>query len=554
VFSPGITARSVTVTIVGDQTAEPSETFRVDLTEPRNATLADGQSVVTVLDDDTLTKAEITSPAPGSHLSTSTVTFTWTAGAGAVQYWLSVGTTPGGTQIYNASQGTDLSRTVSGLPTDGSPVHVRLWSLLGADWAVNDYSYVAAGGLPRLSIADAAVTEGHAGTTNATFTVTLAPATGTTVTVGYATSDGTATAGSDYTAASGTLTFAPQQTTQSFTVTVHGDRVIEPDETFQVVLSGLSGATLGRATAEGRILNDDHAARDLDGDGHSDIVWRHTGGALYVWQMNGTAIEASSYLLPIGLGWTIQGMGDFNGDGKSDVLWREATSGATYVWFMNGAAMIGAGYTASQTDNTWTIQGVGDFDGDGKSDILWRHTGGALYVWQMDGTSTKKSSYLLPISLAWQIQGLGDFDGDGKTDILWRETPSGATYVWFMDGASTISAGYTASQTDNTWTVQGVGDFGADGRSDILWRHTGGALYVWQMEGTATKKSSYLPPISLAWQIKQLGDFDGDGKTDILWREDPSGSTYEWLMDGAVTVGAGYTASQTDNSWVIQAR
>ena len=148
VFSPGITARKVTVTIVGDQTAEPSESFRVDLSEPRNATLADGQAVVTIADDDTLAKAEITSPPSGSHLSSSTVTFTWSAGTGALEYWLSVGTTPGGAQIYNASQGTDLSRAVSGLPTDGRAVHARLWSLLGTEWAVIDTSYVAAGGRP----------------------------------------------------------------------------------------------------------------------------------------------------------------------------------------------------------------------------------------------------------------------------------------------------------------------------------------------------------------------------------------------------------------------
>ena len=198
-------------------------------------------------------------PAPGSHLSSSTVTFTWTAGAGAVQYWLSVGTTPGGTQIYDASQGTDLSRTVSGLPTDGRAVHARLWSLLGTEWAVIDTSYVAAGGLPRLSIADATVTEGHAGTASATFTVTLAPASGATVTVGYATSDGTATAGSDYTAASGTLTFAPQQVTQTITVPVQGDGAIEPDETFTVTLSLPTNATIGAGggQAVGTIVNDD---------------------------------------------------------------------------------------------------------------------------------------------------------------------------------------------------------------------------------------------------------------------------------------------------------
>jgi chitinase len=263
VFSPGLTARKVTVTIVGDHAAEPSETFRVDLSELRNATLADGEAVVTIADDDTLAKAEITSPPPGSQLSSSTVTFTWTAGSGALQYWLSVGTTPGGTQVYDASQGTSLQGTVSGIPTDGSTVHVRLWSLLGTEWGVNDYWYVAAGGtvptLSTLSIAGAAVTEGNAGTTNATFTVTLTPASSVTVTVEYATSDGTAAAGSDYMAGSGTLTFAPQVTTQTLTVAVHGDAVSEPDETFAVTLTNPVEAVIASAgrQAVGTILDDD---------------------------------------------------------------------------------------------------------------------------------------------------------------------------------------------------------------------------------------------------------------------------------------------------------
>ena len=73
---------------------------------------------------------------------------------------------------------------------------------------------------------------GTAGTTNATFTVTLSAASGQTVTVDYATADGTATAPADYTATPGTLTFAPGQTTKTVTVPVIGDTLDEANETF----------------------------------------------------------------------------------------------------------------------------------------------------------------------------------------------------------------------------------------------------------------------------------------------------------------------------------
>ena len=61
----------------------------------------------------------MTSPVPGSILPGSTVTFTWNAGASNTQYWLYVGTSPGGTQIWNENQGANLTRTVIGIPTDG---------------------------------------------------------------------------------------------------------------------------------------------------------------------------------------------------------------------------------------------------------------------------------------------------------------------------------------------------------------------------------------------------------------------------------------------------
>jgi hypothetical protein len=91
------------------------------------------------------------------------------------------------------------------------------------------------------------------------FTVRLSAPSTQAVTVSYSTANGTATAGSDYTAATGTLTFAPGETSKTIGVSVLGDTVVEADETFSVQLGSAAGATIARATAVGTIVNDDIA-------------------------------------------------------------------------------------------------------------------------------------------------------------------------------------------------------------------------------------------------------------------------------------------------------
>ncbi len=90
--------------------------------------------------------ATMRSPAAGSTLGGSTVTFDWNAGAGATQYWLTIGTTGiGSNDVYGGSQGTNLTGTVSRFPINGGPVYVRLWTLVGGtSWQFTDYIYTAA--------------------------------------------------------------------------------------------------------------------------------------------------------------------------------------------------------------------------------------------------------------------------------------------------------------------------------------------------------------------------------------------------------------------------
>jgi hypothetical protein len=110
---------------------------------------------------------------------------------------------------------------------------------------------------PQLWIHDVNVVEGNTGTTSATFTVILTAGSTQPVSVAYSTGAGAAIAGSDYQTTSGTLTFAPGESSKTITVPVYGERVAEPDETFSVNLSAPINATIGDAQGIGTILDDE---------------------------------------------------------------------------------------------------------------------------------------------------------------------------------------------------------------------------------------------------------------------------------------------------------
>ncbi|PQO46656.1 Ig-like domain-containing protein [Blastopirellula marina] len=116
---------------------------------------------------------------------------------------------------------------------------------------------------PSLTIGDMTVDE-TAGTV--TFTVTLDPTADETVTVDFTTIDGTATAGSDYVATSGTLTFPVGTATRTITVPILDDSFVENSESFTIQLSNAVGASIGDATAIGTIHSEDVPPSDLPGD------------------------------------------------------------------------------------------------------------------------------------------------------------------------------------------------------------------------------------------------------------------------------------------------
>src|SRR5438132_3208324 len=121
--------------------------------------------------------------------------------------------------------------------------------------------------------------EGNTVTTLCNFVVSLSPASTQTVTVNYATADGSATAGSDYQAASGTVTFNPGQTSKTLTVLVNGDRLGETNETFFVNLNSPTNGVIADGQALATIVDDEprisigSASATEGNDGTTDMVF-----------------------------------------------------------------------------------------------------------------------------------------------------------------------------------------------------------------------------------------------------------------------------------------
>jgi hypothetical protein len=188
------------------------------------------------------------------------------------------------------------------------------WCALGVVLAlVGVASQVRAQGAtapPQLSIAAASVIEGNSATTTMTFVVTASAAASTTMSVRYATSNGTAVAPGDYTAKNGLLTIPAGRRSATFTVSVVGDKLYERNETFLVTLSSPVRATLGTAkSANGTITNDD--AAPVVSVGPASVTEGNSGTTAMVFTTTASAVSG----LPIAVNYgTADGTAKAPGD------------------------------------------------------------------------------------------------------------------------------------------------------------------------------------------------------------------------------------------------
>ena len=275
-FAPGSTSQTVTVSINGDTLVESNETFLVNLSNAANATISTGQGTGTILNDDAaplslaINDVSINEGNGGSVNATFTVTLSAASTSTVTVNFATANDTAVSGSDYSAASGTltfapgSTSQTVT-VPVTGDtlvePNETFLVNLSnGANATIADGQGVGTitNDDTTISIGNVSLVEGNSGTKNAVFVVTLSQANATTVTVNFATADGTGKAGSDYVATSGTLSFAPGETSKTITVVVNGDVSNESDENFFVTISSPSNAALGTAQGQCLLTNDDY--------------------------------------------------------------------------------------------------------------------------------------------------------------------------------------------------------------------------------------------------------------------------------------------------------
>ncbi|MEM6255563.1 MAG: ExeM/NucH family extracellular endonuclease [Cyanobacteria bacterium P01_D01_bin.156] len=213
---------------------------------------------------------------------------------------------------------------------------------------------------PTVAIADVSQSEGNSGTTAFTFTVTRSGDTSGTTTVDFATSDGTATAGSDYTANSGTLTFNPIELTKTISVNVTGDTTSEPDEDFAVTLSNPTGGTITTADAVGTIQNDDGVPITLISDIQGSPTTQGNNGAS---PLDGQTVTIEAIVVGDFQDGTAGTNGDFNGfyvqEEDTDADADAATSEGLFIFDGSSPAVdVNVGDTVQVTGT------VGEFFGE----------------------------------------------------------------------------------------------------------------------------------------------------------------------------------------------
>lgn len=463
VIPAGQTQASVLIDTLADTTFEGSENFKLTLTTAQStivdpvtgniftdefATLIDATGVATILDDDTQPTISI-SNASGFEIGNGvgTMTFTVTLSNPSAQPVFVEFSTQDATanvdQDYRFNQGTltfapgETVKTITveiladdpllnqSVDLDQETLFVNLTAPQGAT-IVDSQGIGTIFDARFIKVANGfANGDGDSGTSLMEFVVTLTDANGNLsavpagqmIVVNFSTQNGTATAGSDYTAvANGMLTFNEFETTKSFFVTVNKDRVFEGDERFMVNINSTNGTAQG-PSATGNILEPIEFASTRTANGQSIV-------RAFDIRTNTERFSFNPY--PGFVGEAHVAVGDFNNDGINDFVTAAGAGAGPHVRVFNGAngqEIFGFfAYGADFVGGVWVA--TGDVNNDGTDDIVTGpDTGGGPHIRVFDGLTGTLIENFMADTLGLDFTGgvrvaSADVDGLAGDDII----------------------------------------------------------------------------------------------------------------------------------------
>jgi len=419
-----------------------------------------------------LAQGVLTTPTPGSTFSGSTVTFDWTAGQGASNYWLDVGSTVGGNQYYQSQPlGNVLTVTVNNLPTNGSPVYVTLYTFAGGQWLGTGYTYTAYNlyaPSPLSFLPAVSYSSGYESIS---------------VAVGDFNGDGKS----------------------DLAISDLGNEVS--------ILLGDGNGTFQPAVYYGAGSSPETVAvGDLNGDGKLDLVladYNTNSVGVMLGRGDGTFQPVVSYAA--GPGIYSAAVGDFNGDGKLDVVTANYHGNNVSVLLGNGDGTLQTAVDyGTGSGPVWVS--VADFNGDGKLDLAVANNSGSVSVLLGNGDGTFQPAVNYALNGGLVGVAVGDFNGDGKLDLAVANN-SGRVSVMLGNGDGTFQAPVNYSASDPQSVT--VGDFNGDGNLDLALTNSNGYVSVMLGNGDGTFQAPVNYAVGAGPVSVATGDFNGDGKPDL---------------------------------------
>ncbi len=411
---------------------------------------------------------------------------------------------------------------------------------------------------PTLSIADAQIVEGTGGTTTLIFTVTLTNGSLDPVTVTVGTATGLAIAGEDFQSSNATLTFTPGgPLTQTFSVPIVTDDIVELDEPFFVILSDPNGAAIENGVAEGLILDDDGPATisiddvtQAEGDNGTMLTFTvsmdrevDVAVSVDVATMMGSGPGAAT----AGVDYVTETLTLTFLPGETTATFTVEILGNTIQEFdefftvnLSNVQAEGRDVQISSTDGT----GTGIIENDDSMIVVAADASPQPRINVFDQTGFPRLSILaFEDNFAGGVRvATGDMNGDGTPDIIAAAGPGGGPHVRIFDGVTgeqftgPLGSFFAYDPRFTGGVFVALADINGDMQLDVITgADAGGGPHVKVFDGiTGAEIRSFMAfePSFTGGVRVAAGDVTGDGTPDIIAGRGPGGDSEVRVFDG----------------------